>query len=85
MTGIKFIVVFTVAAFNLAVMSRSIGTYQLMLYTKLLQCILKQGLLILFALRKTVCKLKSVIRLYTLNSYTAALVPCYKTFGKICR
>ena len=30
MTGIKFIVVFTVAAFNLAVMSRSIGTYYIL-------------------------------------------------------
>ena len=33
MTGIEFVMIFTVAAFNLAVVARSIGLYKLVVYT----------------------------------------------------
>ena len=35
MAGIELVVIFTMAAFNLAVVARSIGLYKLVVYTEL--------------------------------------------------
>ena len=42
MTGIEFVMIFTVAAFNLAVVARSIGLYKLVVYTEFGSGSLKQ-------------------------------------------
>ena len=68
MGGIETLVIFTVTAFNLTVMSGRKGLDQLMFYSVLHKSDLKDGRLIGTAIRaETFGKFLSIVSLYTLN------------------
>ena len=67
MAGIELFVVFSVAAFYLAVMPRSKGADLLVLDAELGQCFLKECQWFFLTVSHFVGKLKSIIRLDTFN------------------
>ena len=74
-TGIEPLLVFAVAAFNLAIMARCIRTDQLVPYAQFGSGILKQCGQIALAVRKTVGKFEPIVRLDTLHLYAPAGIP----------
>ena len=74
-TGIEPLLVFAVAAFNLAIMARSVGTDELVTDTQLSGGILKQCGNLSFTVGETVGELKAVVRLNALDPYAPAGIP----------
>ena len=72
---IKVFLVFSVAAFHLAIMSGSIRADQFMLNPQLSGGFLKKGLDIPFAVGKTVGKFKAVVGLDTFHTNPPAGIP----------
>ena len=75
MAGIKAFLVLTVTALDLAVVPWRVWTNQFVTNSKLRSCFFKQRRQITFAVGKTVGKLKSVVRLDTLDLDAAACIP----------
>ena len=75
MAGIKTLLILAVAAFDLAVVPRGIGTDQLVPDAKLDGSPFKQRRQVALAVGKTVGKLKAVIHLDTFHLYAPAGVP----------
>ncbi len=73
--GIEALLVFAVAAFNLAVVTRSVWTDKLMPNTRLRSCFFKQCRQIVLAVGETVRKLETVVRLDTFHLNSSAGVP----------
>ena len=66
-------------------MARCVRADQLVLNTKALQSAFKERRLIFLGGRKAVSKLKTVVRLNTLNRNTAPLKPLNETLGEVRR
>ena len=80
MTGIKAFLILPVAAFNLAVVTRRIGTDQLVPDTQLSGSGLKQGGQIPLAVGEAAGELKAIVRLDALHSDAPAGIPLDQLF-----
>ena len=80
MTGIETLLVLTVAALDLAVVSGRIGTDELMPDAELSGRVLKQRRNIPLGVRKAVGKFKSIVGLDTLDVNTPACIPFDQPF-----
>ena len=78
-TGVKPFLVLAMAAFHLAIMSRSVGADAFMADAQFGSGFLEKGWNVPAAVGKTVCKLKSVIGLDTLHADASAGIPLYQT------
>ena len=72
---VEAFLILTVAALDLAVVPRRIGTNQFMPDAKLGGSFFKQSRHITFTIREPIGKLKAVVRLYTFHLYTSEGVP----------
>ena len=72
--------IFSIAAFDLAVVPWSIGTNELVSDAELSSCVLKQGGNIPFGVGKAVGKLKAVVGLDALNVNPPASIPLDQPF-----
>ena len=67
MGSVKILVVFSVRAFNLTIMSRCVGLNEFMTYATLFKRTLEQCGRGIFSIAKSFCKLGAIIRLNTFN------------------
>ena len=74
-TGIKALLVLSMASFHLAVVARRVRTDELMTDTKLSSSFLKQGRDLSLTVGETVGKLKAVVRLDALHTDAPACIP----------
>ena len=81
--GIETFLVFPVAALYLAIVSRGVRPDELMTDAKLLRGRLEQGRQIPFAVRKTVGKFETIIRLDALHPDAPARIPLHQLFQEI--
>ena len=65
--GIEILIIFPVAAFDLAVVPGRIRLDQFVLDAKLLQCFFKESFPVGTLSSETICELRSVVRLNTFN------------------
>ena len=77
---IEALLIFSMAAFDLAVVPGSIGTNELVSDAELSSCVLKQGGNIPFGVGKAVGKLKAVVGLDALNVNPPASIPLDQPF-----
>ncbi len=80
--GIEFLVVFSVTAFYFAIVSGRVWTDQLVVDAELIQCLLKQRRLWIFAVGQTIGEFKSIICLDARNGIGEFL---YHILQKLCR
>ena len=75
MRVVEALLIFTVAALNLSIVTGSIGTDELVVYAQLSCPGLKTGFEVTFTVGKTVGELKTVISLHTLhgNAFTGKM------------
>ena len=73
--GIETFLILAVTALDLTVMPRGIRSNELMPDAQLVSRFFKQGRQIAVTVRKTVCKLKTVVRLNALHLDPAACIP----------
>ena len=83
--GIKSLLVFTVAAFYLAVVPGCVGTNELVADTQVSGSFLEKGLDIPFAVGKTVGKFKAVISLNALHTNALTGIPLHQPFQEVSR
>ena len=72
--------VFSMAAFNLSVMSGSIRTNELVANAEVLRCFLKQSLFIFEAFGETIGEFKAIVSLHAFNLYAKPLKTLYDLF-----
>ena len=80
---IKTFLILAVAAFNLAVMARSIGTDEFMTNAQTSSCLFEIGRNIPFGVGKAICKFKTVVGLDAFNNDATPSEPCGHLFEEV--